>query len=163
MILHISTFYPFSQDPQFLPPNLLVTAHRHKLLSFKPSSRDRSLYRPIGPTSFRKPVTSKAKRPSALPQTTAPVGRIIPDPRIQTTRPKTQVGRSLRAPIGIGAQTQNACAQPPTLFAQLGGLGDAALPKLTTTNNSKFSIKNQTSTRNGVPQTRGLFFRLRLD
>ena len=54
------------------------------------------------------------------------VGRIIPDPPIQTTRPKTQVGRSLRAPIGIGAQTQNACVQSPTLFAYLGGLEDAA-------------------------------------
>jgi len=33
------------------------------------------------------------------------------------------------------------------LFAQLGGLGEAALPKLPTTNNQKFSIKNQKFTR----------------
>jgi hypothetical protein len=39
--------------------------------------KPKSLYRPMGPTSFRKLVTSKAKRPSALPQTTAPVGTTI--------------------------------------------------------------------------------------
>ena len=35
------------------------------------------------------------------------------------------------------------------------GLGDAALPNLPASNNSKFSIKNQTSTRERVTRLRG--------
>jgi len=78
--------------------------------------RNRGINRSIGRSGLLRSANSLLRRPRdhrPYQQTTAPVGTTVP-------------GRPRSFPNG----KERKQAQPPTLFAQLGGLGETALPKL---------------------------------